>query len=197
MRPLPRRLTLAAVLATALASCGGGAREELTVVTPPVTTPAPPDAAAEADSPPSLDADLSEIARTRERAIHVALDTVGGGLVTEIEPDTDDGTWEIEVRARGGRQYDVDVAAMQGRVLAVERGSTAGDEDPRRALVPRQQAERTATAKVDDSVVLGVELDDELGTLVWQVVVIDPDRTAREFSVDARTGKVLDSEVDG
>jgi len=52
----------------------------------------------------------------RRRAIAIAIEKVGGGIVIEFEYDMDDGEYEIEIWYNG-KDYDVEIDAYTGEIL--------------------------------------------------------------------------------
>ncbi|WP_326552846.1 PepSY domain-containing protein [Micromonospora sp. NBC_01813] len=65
-----------------------------------------------------------------EQAKRIALDHVGGGRVTEIERDHEDGrpVWEVEIRA-GAVEWDLDIDRTTGDILDVDRDDDSDDRD--------------------------------------------------------------------
>jgi uncharacterized membrane protein YkoI len=55
---------------------------------------------------------------TAEEAMRIARTA---GLVQVREVDCDDGTWEIEGRDARGRKIEVEVSALDGRIIDVDR----------------------------------------------------------------------------
>jgi uncharacterized membrane protein YkoI len=57
---------------------------------------------------------------TRAQAVQIALRAVGGGQVIQVQfEDYPRPMWQVEVFARSNAQYEVNVSARTGRVLAI------------------------------------------------------------------------------
>lgn len=64
------------------------------------------------------------------KAESIALDSVGGGSVTQCELDTDDGVKVYEVSVTyNGYEYDIDIDAISGKIIKNEKEKIDSDDD--------------------------------------------------------------------
>jgi uncharacterized membrane protein YkoI len=132
-----RSIALIAVFAAMMgAGCGqeGGATTTVTVAEPAETQTVEPTPAQTPEATPTPAATPQPAARpsrvSRRRAIRIARRKVGGGRVTEVERDGDDGraVWEIEID-RGRTDHKVTVAVRGGRVVDHDRDRDDDGDD--------------------------------------------------------------------
>ena len=131
------RRTAAAVMISAglaVAGCGGDDPAQTTAADPAPAQTAPP-APAETPEPTATPAAAPQATArpkrvSRSRAIQIARRKAGGGRVTEVERDEDDGraAWEIEID-RGRVDHKVTIAVRGGRVLEHDRDRDDDDND--------------------------------------------------------------------
>ena len=142
---------------------------------------------------------------TQDEAINAALEKVPG-TVEEVELEDEKGTivYEIELVSTDGTEHEVEVDAQTGEVLKVE----ADDDDEeneeedsqnqaelaKQAKITEDEAINTALEKVPGTV-NEVELEDENGTMVYEIEVLSTDGTEQEVKVDAQTGEVIKVEA--
>jgi hypothetical protein len=81
--------------------------------TPPSSTPATPTSDVSGGGTDAVDS---------ARAIEIALGRVGGGMVTEVERERENGrpVWSVEI-SKDGIEYEVDVDRATGQVVGSER----------------------------------------------------------------------------
>ena len=108
-----------------------------------------------------------------------------------------------------GTQQDVKVDAQTGKIVKVEaddeENGKENDEEEndtqnqaelaKQAKITEEQATKTALEKVPGTV-NEVELEDENGTIVYEIEVVSTDGTQQDVKVDAQTGKIVKVEAD-
>jgi uncharacterized membrane protein YkoI len=125
------------------------------------------------------------------------------GTVTEIDYDSSDNEYEVEVES-GSVTYELDINATTGEVVKKET-------DDKELAVVKSDAKETATAKNKNFITakeaIAIALKHSPGT-VKEVELDDDDKRAHfeieikdgkyeyEFEIDAVTGKILDFEKD-
>ena len=152
-----------------------------------------------------------------EKAKSIALSHAGltSSQVTfvKVERDWDDGrlTYEVEFY-QDGKEYDYEIAASDGTVLSVDydaesyryqqhgQNSTGGQGNNAPSdLLTAEQAKAIALEKAGlssgDVTFQKVELDRDDGRLEYELE-FRSGRTEYEYTIHARTGAVLDAEVD-
>ena len=117
-----------------------------------------------------------------------------GGTAFELDRDDDgEGHWEVSV-AVGGAEINAYVDLAGTEVLRTESDGTVSREEAaalERAEVSMAEAIRIAVDEVD-GIVEEADLDEERGTVAWEVVMADD----TEVYVDVVTGEVLEVERD-
>ncbi|MET9833899.1 PepSY domain-containing protein [Streptomyces sp. NPDC006385] len=131
---------------------------------------------------------------TAAEAIAAALKHTPGTAVAADLDDDGSNVWEVNVVKGDGAEYDVRVAADDGKVLGAQRDDDDDDNDGREDLaalkgsgVDAREAARAAAAK---GTVTDVDLDDD-GPAAWSV-----ETTKGEWKVDLKTGKVTQDHDD-
>ncbi|WTB81682.1 PepSY domain-containing protein [Streptomyces cellulosae] len=125
---------------------------------------------------------------TAAEAIAAALDHTPG---TAVSAELDDGSWEIDVLAKGDTWHTVRIAPDSGKVLSAHQDDEDDAAEVRAALknakVTAEQAAKTAESK---GTVVSVDLDDDGDDRAW-----DTETRAsggeREWKVDLRSGAVV------
>ena len=95
-------------------------------------------------------------------------------------------------------------AALAALLLALVPLAPALDVDQDEALRLRQSGEvlsfqailRQADERYPGARLLEAELDDDDGELIYEIELLTGDGVVRELEIDARTGRVLEDEVD-
>jgi uncharacterized membrane protein YkoI len=137
---------------------------------------------------------------TEDESKDIALKEVPG-TVNAVDLDDENGTtvYEVEVLAKDGTQHDVIIDATTGKVLDVEIDE---ENDSQKQAALAKQAKITEAQSKDIALkevpgtVNEVELDDENGTIVYDVEVIAKDGTRHDVIIDAKTGKVINVEIE-
>ncbi|GAA4746346.1 hypothetical protein GCM10023328_30660 [Modestobacter marinus] len=210
-------LALAAAGGVALATTGGDDELGLPGTIPVEESALPEDDAAEQEA-------LAELASVDEDAAGVAaVEAVGSGEVAGSELEEEDGfvVWEVAVRADDGSVHEVTVDAGDASVLGTERDDDDDEDELRQAgtvtvdestLPADDAAEQTALAElasvdedaaataaveaVDGGEVAWSHLEEENGSVVWEVGVRAADGSFHEVTVDAGDGSVLGTDRD-
>lgn len=95
-------------------------------------------------------------------------------------------------------------AALAALLLALVPLAPALDVDQDEALRLRQSGEvlsfqailRQAEERYPDARLLEAELDDDDGELIYEIELLTRDGVVRELEIDARSGRLLEDEVD-
>ena len=127
---------------------------------------------------------------TEEAAIKIALEQVPG-TVEEVELEDENGTivYEIEIRAEDGAEQEVDIDATTGDVVKVEAEDDEEERDDeqsqaelaKQATVTEEAAIKIALEQVPGTVE-EVKLEDENGTIVYEIEVKAEDGTEQEVT---------------
>ena len=123
--------------------------------------------------------------------IDAVLEKYGDGIIVAVDADDDDTTWEVDVVV-GEEVKELDVTA-DGDITETDRESDLEDvQKAKDAEVTAQQALDTAR-EGRDGVTLGeMDLDDDNGTLQWEVGFDREDGSdGPEVEIDATSGEVL------
>ena len=111
--------------------------------------------------------------------------------------------YEIEVLSTDGTEHEVKVDAQTGEVVRVE----VNDEENEEKDDAQNQAELAKQAKITEDEAINaalekvpgtvnkVELEDENGTIVYEIEVLSTDGTEQEVKVDAQTSDVIKVEA--
>ncbi|WP_180537070.1 PepSY domain-containing protein [Micrococcus luteus] len=207
-------LTGTGVLAAlALAACGttadnddGSASPEVDASSAVASTPATDDASSSASSTASTEssAPASSTAPAAGSSsatgpaddpayavIDAVLDKYSDGIIVTVDANDDDTTWEVDVVV-GEEVKELDVTA-DGDITETDRES--GPEDVQKAKdagVTAQQALDTAREGRDGVTLDEMDLDDDNGTLQWEVGFNREDGSdGPEVEIDATSGEVL------
>lgn len=117
-----------------------------------------------------------------------------GGLAFAVDRSDDDGEelWEVSV-AVGDEDVEVHVSLDGNAVVHEGEREPLEDEDRQRleaASISASEAATTAATEVG-AAVEEVDLNEHLGTVVWDVELLTTDGATTEVRVDATTGEVL------
>ncbi|OFT26541.1 peptidase [Micrococcus sp. HMSC30C05] len=203
-------LTGTGVLAAlALAACGttadngddGSVSPEVdassAVASPPATDDASTTSASASSSASSTAAAASSGSGTGQAddpayaVIDAVLEKHGDGIIVEVDANDDDTTWEVDVVV-GEEVKELDVTA-DGDITETDRESDLEDvQKAKDAEVTAQQALDTAREGRDGVTLDKMDLDDDNGTLQWEVEFDREDGSdGPEVEIDARSGEVL------
>lgn len=122
--------------------------------------------------------------------IDAVLEEHGDGIIVAVDAD-DDTTWEVDVVV-GEEVKELDVTA-DGDITETDRESDPEDvQKAKEAEVTAQQALDTARAGRDGVTLDEMDLDDDNGTLQWEVAFDREDGSdGPELEIDATSGEVL------
>ena len=161
---------------------------------------------------------------SESKAISIAeAEYTGAGQRTDVELEKKQGTtvYAVEFTEGDGNEVDVYVDAETGDVVGMESDATeedgededdneTGETEEDEAVEEAEQAVLKAQAKVSHADALmaaeaaytgsgafdEMDLDDESGTLVWEVAFVDSDGNEVEVHIDAMIGDVLGEQAD-
>ena len=197
--------------ALALAACGttsdngddGSASPEVDASSSLASTPATDDASGSASSSASSASASSTAAAAgsgsatgqADEPAYAVIDAVlekhGDGIIVEVDANDDDTTWEVDVVV-GEEVKELDVTA-DGDITETDRESDLEDvQKAKDAEVTAQQALDTAREGRDGVTLDEMDLDDDNGTLQWEVRFDREDGSdGPEVEIDATSGEVL------
>ncbi|MGM0696816.1 PepSY domain-containing protein [Micrococcus luteus] len=198
--------------ALALAACGttsdngddGSASPEVDASSSLASTPATDDASGSATSSSASSASASSTAaaagsgsatgqadETAYAVIDAVLERYAGGIIVAVDADDDDTTWEVDVVV-GEEVKELDVTA-DGAITETDRESDPEDvQKAKDAEVTAQQALDTAREGRDGVTLDEMDLEDDNGTLQWEVEFDREDGAdGPEVEIDATSGEVL------
>lgn len=137
---------------------------------------------------------------TAAEAIAAALKhTPGTAVSADLDDDgADAGTWDVDVVKSDGGEYSVKVASDSGKVLGAHR-DTDDDSDDRAELAALKGAEfdarEVALAAAAKGTVTEVGVDDDNGTVAWNVETVKNNATS-EWKAALDTGKLTQDQDD-
>lgn len=203
-----------ALVALALAACGttadngddGSASPEPDASSAVASTPATDDASGSASSSASTESSASASSTAAaagsgsatgpaDEPAYAVLDAVlekyADGIIVAVDADDDDRTWEVDVVV-GEEVKELDVTA-DGDITETDRESDPEDvQKAKEAEVTAQQALDTAREGRDGVTLDEKDLDDDNGTLHWEVGFDREDGSdGPEVEIDATSGEVL------
>ena len=123
--------------------------------------------------------------------IDAVLEKYADGIIVAVDADDDDRTWEVDVVVGEGAK-ELDVTA-DGDITETDRESDPEDvQKAKDAEVTAQQALDTAREGRDGVTLDEMDLDDDNGTLQWEVGFDREDGSdGPEVEIDATSGEVL------
>lgn len=123
--------------------------------------------------------------------IDAVLEKYGDGIIVAVDADDDDTTWEVDVVV-GEEVKELDVTA-DGEITETDRESDSEDvQKAKEAEVTAKQALDTAREGRDGVTLDEMDLDDDNGTLQWEVGFDREDGSdGPEVEIDATSGEVL------
>ncbi|MDT1991313.1 PepSY domain-containing protein [Micrococcus luteus] len=203
-----------ALVALALAACGttadngddGSASPRVDASSSVANTPATDDTSGSASSSASTESSASASSTAAAAGsgsatgpaddpayavIDAVLEKYADGIVVAVDADDDDTTWEVDVVV-GEEVKELDVTA-DGDITETDRESDPEDvQKAKEAEVTAQQALDTAREGRDGVTLDEMDLDDDNGTLQWEVGFDREDGSdGPEVEIDATSGEVL------
>ena len=123
--------------------------------------------------------------------IDAVLEKYGDGIIVAVDANDDDTTWEVDVVV-GEEVKELDVTA-DGDITETDRESDLEDvQKAKDAEVTAQQALDTAREGRDGVTLDEMDLEDDNGTLQWEVGFDREDGSdGPEVEIDATSGEVL------
>ena len=123
--------------------------------------------------------------------IDAVLEKYADGIIVAVDANDDDTTWEVDVVVGEGAK-ELDVTA-DGDITETDRESDPEDvQKAKEAEVTAQQALDTAREGRDGVTLDEMDLDDDNGTLQWEVGFDREDGSdGPEVEIDATSGEVL------
>lgn len=141
----------------------------------------------------------AKTAITREKAIAIAEEKAKGTLLkTEADYDRNSLTYEIEILDSNQVKHEIEINAYTGKVkkYSQERYSKTKAAKYTGAKLTHDQAIAIAKKETGASKLISSELDNENGTLVYEVKLYDDDSIEYEVLIDANKGTVLFTDTD-
>lgn len=126
-------------------------------------------------------------------AVRVALSTIPGGAVIEVERDTHKGrpVWEVLVRDPDGRGIELNIDPNTGSILKREWEELpwyVRDSAPAVDITTAMTKALTAAPGIIDEAELELRTD---GRLVWEIEIVTANGREIEVYVDATTGEIV------
>lgn len=129
-----------------------------------------------------------------QRAGEIALQKAGGGTLSKIEFDEDDGRKIYEGKIiRDDTQYEFEIDARTGSILEWEQKRVVSST--KTALIGAEKAKSIALSKLPGATLVEMELEYDDGRLHYKGELVR-DHLEAEFEIDAYTGTILDWELD-
>jgi len=134
-----------------------------------------------------------------EKCMKAALAKHSGTVETmEMEISNGKAQYEFDIRAEDGKEYEVEVSALTGKVIEEEVEVSGADDATfkAKAKVSQADAEKAALAAFPGKVVeseFSIEAD---GNPSYEFDIVGADGKETEVEVDAVTGKVLEHETE-
>lgn len=137
---------------------------------------------------------------TRSEAISIAQAKVKNGTLIKTDLDYERGTqvYEVEILDSGTTVYEFDISTSTGEILRTTKHKKNSSKASKLRTAKISADTAIATAKKDSgaSTLISCELDVDDGRLVYEIELTDSENTEYDWVIDAKTGKVIDSEVD-
>lgn len=164
--------------------------ESAPIAAAPSTSPSTP-ASAPADAGTSEGGEL-----TVQRVEQIALGAVAGGVVVEIGQGNEQGrsVWEVLVRESGGGGVELYIDAASGEILKQEPAQVPASANNANPTVSIQEAVDTAVSVVSGGSLMEIDLGEERGRTVWEVLVGAATGNT-EFYIDGTTGEIVKQEA--
>ncbi len=148
----------------------------------------PPD---NSDNPPTPDPPTPPL--DASAAVRVALFTIPGGAVIEVERDTYKGrpVWEVLVRDPNGRGIELNIDPTTGSIVKREWEELpwyVRDSAPAVDITTAMTKALTAAPGIIDEAELELRTD---GRLVWEIEIVTANGREIEIYVDATTGEIV------
>ena len=127
-----------------------------------------------------------------EKAKEIAVTKAGGGEVTSLEMDIDDGRMVYEGElVKDGVEYDFDIDALEGTVIKWEKDGVAEITTAPDGLISQDKAKEIVLNKIPGATITKLELDEDDG--VW---IYDGEarlgQTSYDFEIKAADGTILE-----
>ena len=147
-----------------------------------------------AEAEPALTLQASTNPITEQDAVAKAEDFLGG-VITDIEKDTDDGVvyYEVEVKL-DGQEFDLDILEESGQIIDVD-GNLLGTDAANGAAINQEDAETAAKEAVHLDDVIKTELEIENGQYVYEVE-FNVNGEGEDVKVNGETGEILSIDDD-
>lgn len=140
------------------------------------------------------------LVRVSERkAIEIALNEVGGGVVVEFKFDFEDGEYEITIYF-DGYEYEIEMDAYTGSIKEIDIDELDDDDWSNRypnkeQLIGINRAKEIAIGRVGGGRIEEIELEEDDGRLIYEVEV-KYSGVKYELEIDAYTGEILSFDID-
>ena len=126
----------------------------------------------------------------------IALEEVGGGVITELEYDEDDREYEVTVHYNN-YEYELEIDAFTGRIKEMDR-DRLDDEDDRSSqndFIGIERAKEIALNRIGGGYIEEIELDEDEGRWIYEIEALY-NGVEYELEIDAYTGEILKFERD-
>ncbi len=120
---------------------------------------------------------------------------VSGGTVKSVARKRSDGIDVYKVKMqKGSKNYELTFHARTGKLLEYEW--ELKDKGSKSKYISEKKAKQIALEEVGGGMVVKLEFDIDGGIPVYDIEIVDDDGYEYEVKIHARTGKILDIEVD-
>jgi len=124
-----------------------------------------------------------------DEATSVVRTSVGGTLIeAELELENDRAIWEIEVVDEANQVISVEVDGATGEIIDTQRSDEVAPSLSN--VITMEQAIELVQA-VENGALVEVELEEEDGSLIWEIEMLDKHNQESEFRVDGVSGELI------
>ncbi|GAB3791190.1 PepSY domain-containing protein [Virgibacillus kimchii] len=123
------------------------------------------------------------------------------GVIKELELDKDDGRliYELEIKNENREEAELDMDAYTGEILKMElemkgRGKATSTNHKFNDILSMSEVKEIALTEFP-GMIKEIELDKDDGRLIYELEIKNKGKEA-EMEMDARTGKILEMEID-
>lgn len=112
------------------------------------------------------------------------------GVITEIDLELEDANalWEIDIISKDGQLVTVEIDGQTGEVLSIISNDDAGPL-PVNAIDLIEAI--NIVKSIEHGALVEAELENDDGTLIWEIDSIGTDDEETKFRVNAETGEIL------
>lgn len=149
---------------------------------------------------------------TWDQAKKIALDKVPGGKTTQLELDKEDNQYVYKIELfKDNVEHELEIDATTGTIIKYEidhkkqalsntnnntnTNINTNTTSTSKQLLTHEQVKQVALKRVPGAIVKDIELDDEHGTLIYEVELIK-DNVEYDLEINAYTGEIYKCKID-